>query len=46
MFYGELQKKLNIYNNMDHVVIAGDLNARIGNQAIKNVNGIFFRRSY
>ena len=30
-----------MYNNMDHVVVAGDLNVRIGNQAIENFIGLF-----
>lgn len=29
-----------MYNNMDHILIAGDLNTRVGNQAIGNVIGL------
>ena len=41
LLYDEVQKQLDIYNNMDHVVIDGVLNARVGNHATENVTGNF-----
>lgn len=42
-FYDALQKQLDLYNNMDHIVIAGDINIRVGNQAIENFIGFLER---
>ena len=39
LFYDKLHNQSDMYNNMDHVVIAGDLNAKVGNQTIENVIG-------
>ena len=41
LFYSEWQKQLGMNNNMDCVVVAGDLSPRIGNQATENVTGLF-----
>ncbi|XP_022204516.1 craniofacial development protein 2-like [Nilaparvata lugens] len=40
-FYEELQKQLTACNKADYVIVAGDLNARVGNQPIPQVVGTF-----
>lgn len=41
IFYEELQKQVNKYNKTDHMLILGDLNARVGNVPIVNIVGAF-----
>ena len=38
-FYEHLQNQINKVNPNDYLIIAGDLNARVGNKPIKNVIG-------
>ena len=41
IFYQELQHRLNSCNKNDYLIIAVDLNARVGNQSIPSVVGTF-----